>query len=295
MDGVPIRVQAIADFGCDLDLVRLCRQVFLNCELRSHAKELRIEMRPRALVKLSSTGMATIDGLLSIQEARHALKRVARRCKKLLHPEVTFRGFTVDCVRWAEHYQPDFPIDIVALSRTPGIEVRGDEDRPGTGRGRRIIVPCSKADHSDDPSKASSSRVGGRKKFFVEGSYQDVEPTDIPLATSGVYAEVHSDGRTMFWQARDIQELQYALEIMEKLFEDVRLKEDCEAAKDVAKLYKKRKSSSNLLPPPLRQRLTKDLSADAKALDAPSFELDDASPSEDDDIRTTSSTPIKDR
>lgn len=193
-----------ADFCCPLDLDRLCNRAFLNCELARSAKApLIIQLfRSKATVKLRSSGEAFFSGTCSVEQARTALKKVARRCKVLSWP-VKFKHFKVRLVRWLEPYRPEFPIDILALGRHSSAEIRQNS----SSQPLRVLLPCVAVG-------ASGPRA--------EGSFQLEDDQDVP-ADAGVWAEISADGRTRFHGALAVEELHQALDAIVPILEDHRL------------------------------------------------------------------------
>lgn len=256
MEGVPIHVQAEADFCCPLDLERLCNRAFLNCELARSAKApLIIQLfRSRATVKLRSSGEAFFSGTCSVEEARTALKKVARRCKVLSWP-VKFKHFKVRLVRWLEPYRPEFPIDILALGRHSSAEIRQNS----SSQPLRVLLPCVAVG-------ASGSRA--------EGSFQLEDDQDVP-ADAGVWAEISADGRTRFHGALAVEELHQALDVIAPILEDHRLQDmaDARDARDDAGQDRERHAQrrglgiQKALPP--KRRGSAPLSREALELEEP--------------------------
>ena len=91
-----LRVLASAHFCAQLDIDALAPS-FASCELRSNAT-LIIKMRsPECTIKLFHDGSATCAGAASVDEARLALKQVARRCLTT-GAQVKFRNFVVNAI-----------------------------------------------------------------------------------------------------------------------------------------------------------------------------------------------------
>mmetsp|Transcript_85076 Transcript_85076/g.216711 ORF Transcript_85076/g.216711 Transcript_85076/m.216711 type:complete len:285 (-) Transcript_85076:72-926(-) len=207
MDGVPVNVQAEADFCCGLDLARLCSRAFLNCELARHTKApLVIQLRrSRASMKLMCNGEAFISGMCTVEEARVALKKAARRCKLFGWP-VKFKSFKVRLVRWIEPYRPKFPIDILALGQHPSAEIR----QSSASQPLRVLLPCT---------GVGAAPAGVR----IEGSFELEGEQETPDA--GVWAEVSADGRTRFHGALSVEELKQALDVIAPILEDHRIQD----------------------------------------------------------------------
>merc|ERR1719203_2762952 len=87
MDYVPLHVQAEAHLGCQPDLERLCQEGFVNCELASGERSpLVLQLRRSSgivKVRVAPAGDMQLSGQCSVEEARVALKRVARKCLKM--------------------------------------------------------------------------------------------------------------------------------------------------------------------------------------------------------------------
>jgi len=206
MDGVPLHVQTDAQLCCDVDLERLCNEVFTNCELACSLKaSLVVQMRRmRSVLKIRPNGELSLCGQCSIEEARDALKRVAYKCS-LAGFHVKFKNFRVRSVRWTEAFRPGFPIDILKLGQHHLAEIK----QTTTTQALRVYFHIGKNIGAED-SHAGPDPVGG------EGSEEN----------EGVSVQVSADGRVHFSGARSLEELERAMGIMVPILEDSKMELD---------------------------------------------------------------------
>eukprot|EP00443_Scrippsiella_acuminata_P098658 CAMPEP_0115716136 /NCGR_PEP_ID=MMETSP0272-20121206/76169_1 /TAXON_ID=71861 /ORGANISM="Scrippsiella trochoidea, Strain CCMP3099" /LENGTH=292 /DNA_ID=CAMNT_0003158443 /DNA_START=11 /DNA_END=889 /DNA_ORIENTATION=- len=223
MDGVPVQVQAEAKLCCALNLDRLCSTVFLNCELaRGPKAHLVVNLRrQRSVLKIRPDGEMSMLGWCSAEEARTALKRVARKCLQSGIP-VKFKGFKVIAIKWARAYRPTFPVDFLELQRHPDAELR----QTGASQPLRILLPCGDIGRRarEASSEGAGPSVGGSFSAAQSGQEgADEQNDEVSRAGAGVLAEVSADGRTRFHGAKSVEELQEALEVVVGILEKYKL------------------------------------------------------------------------
>jgi len=206
MDGVPLNVQIEAQLCCDLDLERLCNEVFTNCELACNVKaSLVVQLRRlRSVLKIRPNGELNLVGQCSVEEARCALKRVAYKCSSAGFP-VKFKKFRVRSVRWTEAFKPGFPIDILKLGQHHLAEIK----QTSTTQALRVYFHIGKTLGAEDPQ--DSPVAAG-----ADGSEEN----------EGVSVQVSADGRVHFSGARSLEELERAMGIMMPILEESKMEID---------------------------------------------------------------------
>jgi len=223
MDGVPVQVQAEAKLGCAINLDRLCTTVFLNCELgRGQKSSLVVHMRrANSILRVRADGELSIAGHCSVEDARNAMKKVARRCKKVGFP-VKFKGFKVISVKWSQAYRPAFAVDVLELQRHPEAEIRQN----ASSMGLRVLLPCgnsaASAGDAANSEGAAGPRADGSKPAEGARGLAGVAEGRAD-AQWGVVAEVSADGRTRFHGAKSVEELKQALGVLMAILEDYKL------------------------------------------------------------------------
>jgi len=197
MDNVPLQVQAEADLGCQPDLERLCCEGFVNCELATGiTSPLLLQLRRKGgivKVRIGPTGDCQVSGQCSVEEARHELKKVARRCLTMGYP-AKLKFFRVRTVRWSEPYRPDFQVDILTLGKHPSAELQ----EGNASQSLRVSINCAELIEPGSPDE------------------------DFDLSGAAVRAEVAADGRVRFVGGRSLADLQQALEALVPLLEEHR-------------------------------------------------------------------------
>lgn len=191
-----MQVQAEAHLCCQPDLDRLCLEGFADCELaRGDGKPLVLQLRrARAVVKVRPTGELQIVGQCTVEEAKLALKRVARRCLRMGLP-AKFKRFKVRSVRWTEAFRPEFSVDILQLARHPSAELlQASGDKP-----LRVCLHCGPGGLDNDAAARPEEEAGG-----------------------DVRAEVSADGKVRFQGARSVEELGRALGTVAAILEEHR-------------------------------------------------------------------------
>lgn len=92
--------------------------------------------KTNSTIKLLGDGRLDFRGICSVDEARQALKQVARHCMKCGFQTVKFKSFEVRQISWARVCDLQSPINLLELARRPGAEASLDAARP------HVRVPC---------------------------------------------------------------------------------------------------------------------------------------------------------
>jgi len=165
-----IKVHATADLSCRLDLDKLCHS-FVNCDLgRKPSAPLLVHLRnPRSNVKVVADGRVDFVGVCSVEEARHTLKRVAKRCLQVGFA-VKFKCFEVRQVSWTQAYDLHAPVNLMQLARRPGVDAYLNASRP------RVRVPCaSKLSNAGATDSSVEASVFASGKVWFSGARSEQE------------------------------------------------------------------------------------------------------------------------
>lgn len=174
-------VNATANLGCNVDPGLVC-QSFLNSEVSgagplAHITRIRLK-NPRCFATVSKMGKLTVVGARSVEDARRALKKVARRLRVVLPGGGSLRFIDFRVKYMSGNHELGFPLNLLAMSN----RFRGGGSTFALEGGG---IPCVK-----------------------------VPIRDIGAFESDVVVSVHSSGKLKFLNAKSEEDLTKALEVI---------------------------------------------------------------------------------